>query len=212
MLPEPPEAAAIEIATPRRSLRAELPVLLAVAFAIVFLIKTFVIQAFFIPSGSMLPTLAEGDRVVVSRLSYRLHEPRRGDIVVFEAPSSFARPDDGGEAALPVRVARFFLETIGFQQPPHEDFIKRVIGLPGETVEGRGGAIVIDGRPLREPYLHGVSFGDFGPATVREGHLWVMGDNRGASSDSRTFQDIPIESVVGRAVVRVWPPSRVGFL
>lgn len=158
----------------------------------------------------MVPTLEVGDRVVVSRISYQLHDPRRGDVVVFESPAGVDTDDDG--AALPVRIVREFFETVGLRQPSTEDFIKRVIALPGETVEGRNGTVYIDGEPLEEPYLDGVSIGDFAPEVVPEGRLWVMGDNRGGSSDSRQFKSIDIDSIVGRAVARVWPPGRIGFL
>ncbi len=158
----------------------------------------------------MLPTLEVGDRVVVSRISYQIHDPRRGDVVVFESPAGVDTDDDG--AALPVRIMREFFETVGLRQPSTEDFIKRVIALPGEIVEGRSGVVYIDGEPLEEPYLEGVSPGDFDAVTVPEGHLWVMGDNRGGSSDSRVFGPIETDKVVGRAVARVWPPGRIGFL
>lgn len=158
----------------------------------------------------MLPTLEVGDRVVVSRLAYQVHDPRRGDIVVFESPEAV---EDGDDDPLPVRVVTDFLETVGLAQPSEQDFIKRVIALPGETVEGRDGVVLVDGDPLEEPYLDGMSIGDFDAVTVPEGHLWVMGDNRGGSSDSRTaFGPVPEESVVGRAVLRLWPLDRIGFL
>ena len=204
-----PAARAIDLPRPRRSFAAELPGLVVAAFVIAFLVKSLVAQAFFIPSRSMVPTLEVGDRVVVSRLAYRTHEPHRGDVLVFEA-------DDGGgngdHDALPVRALKGFLETVGLRQPSAEDFIKRVIGLPGETLEGRNGVVYVDGRPLREPYLVGGNIGDFGPVTVPPGHLWMMGDNRGQSSDSRVFGPVAKDRVVGRALLRVWPPGRLGFL
>lgn len=203
--------ASIERPTRRRSIISEVPTLVGAALVIAFLVKTFVAQAFFIPSESMLPLLEVGDRVVVSRLAYDLHEPNRGDVVVFESPNG-PRDSGGDDSPLPVRVVRQFFQTVGLVQPSAEDFIKRVVGLPGETVEGRGGQIFVDGRRLTEPYLDGQTVGDFPPTTVPEGHLWVMGDNRGHSSDSRFFGAIPQSSVVGRAVLRVWPPARVGFL
>lgn len=191
---------------------AELPFLVASALVIAFLLKTFVAQAFYIPSGSMIPTLEVGDRVVVSRVAYDVHDPRRGDVVVFEAPHGDTAGDDGDGGLLPVRLLRGFFETVGLTQPSTEDFIKRVVGLPGETVEGRDGRLYIDAQPLEEPYLEGLSFGDFAPTTVPDDHLWVMGDNRAHSSDSRVFGAIPEDSVVGRAMARVWPFDRLGFL
>jgi signal peptidase I len=192
-----------------RSVLRELPVLLLVAFLIAFSVKSLVAQAFFIPSESMVPTLEVGDRVLVSRLSYRLHEPRRGDVVVFSSP--FENGDDDDDS-LPVRVLHGILESVGLRHPSTEDFIKRVIALPGETVEGRGGRIHIDGRPLDEPYLAETQIEDFEPKKVPEGTLWVMGDNRNHSSDSRLFGPIDEDTIVGRAILRIWPVTRLGFL
>lgn len=202
---------AIERPAPRRTLVSELPLLVGTALVIAFLLKTFIAQAFYIPSGSMVPTLEIGDRVVVSRVAYDLHDPRRGDVVVFEAPhEGFEEEGNGG--FLPVRLIRGFFETVGLAQPSTEDFIKRVIALPGETVEGRDGRVYVDGELLDEPYLEGDAIGDFPPTTVPEDHLWVMGDNRNHSSDSRVFGAIPEDSIVGRAMARVWPFDRLGFL
>jgi signal peptidase I len=184
----------------------ELPILLFIAFLIAFTVKSTVAQAFFIPSESMVPTLEVGDRVLVSRLSYKLHEPRRGDVVVFSSP--FEDEDDKDHSPLPSRV----LESVGLRQPSTEDFIKRVIALPGETVEGRDGRIFVDGKVLDEPYLTDMTVDGFEPKKVPEGMLWVMGDNRGHSSDSRVFGTIDEDDVVGRAIVRIWPLPRLGFL
>ena len=202
---------AIERPEVRRSIFAELPLLVGAALVIAFLLKSFVAQAFYIPSGSMLPTLEVNDRVVVSRLAYDLHDPRRGDVVVFVAPNQAAAEAKDDGRPLPVRLVVSFLRTVGLAQPSTEDFIKRVVGLPGETVEGRGGGILINGRPLDEPYLT-QDPGTFAPVVVPKGHVWVMGDNRSGSSDSRFFGPIPEDSIVGRAVARVWPFDRLGFL
>lgn len=187
----------------------ELPVLLVMAAAIALVVKAFVAQAFFIPSESMGPQLTAGDRVVVSRLAYRLHDPRRGDIVVFDDP---ADGDTGDDDVLPVRLGREALEALGVVRPRDKELIKRIVALPGETVAGVDGTVVVDGRPLREPYLDGGRAGDFGPVLVPDGHLFVMGDNRGNSKDSRVFGPIDEDLVVGRAIARVWPPGRVAFL
>ncbi len=191
-------------------LLAEIPLIAALALAVVFPVKTWVAQAFFIPSGSMVPQLEVGDRVLVSKLSYRLHEPRRGDVIVFENPERAPEPD----AALPpVRVARAVLEAAGVVRPRSEDYIKRVIALPGETFEVRAGRILIDGRELVEPYLPAGTFmPDHEPVVVGADQLWVMGDNRPHSRDSRFFGAVDRDSVVGRAVLRLWPPQRVAFL
>jgi signal peptidase I len=181
-----------------------------VAFVIAFLVKTFVAQAFFIPSESMVHTLEVGDRVLVSRVSYQLHEPRRGDIVVFTSP--FETQGKGDSRSLPSRVIHTVLESVGLRQPSTEDFIKRVIGLPGETVEGKNGKILINGRELVEPYLAEEPVGDFPPKAIPKGQLWVMGDNRNRSSDSRVFGPIKKSKIVGRAILRIWPVTRLGFL
>jgi len=157
------------------------------ALAVALLVKTFLLQAFYIPSESMVHTLEVGDRVLVNKLSYDVEDVGRGDIIVFEKPEG-----EVGEI---------------------QDLIKRAIGLPGETIEGRDGGILIDGEPLDEPYLdEGVITGDFGPVEVPEGHLFMMGDNRGNSRDSRFFGPVPGDSLVGRAFLRVWPPGEAGTL
>ncbi len=187
--------------------------MVAAAAVIAFVIKAFVAQAFYIPSGSMLPQLQIDDRVVVSKIAYRLHPPRRGDIVVFDCPE-VSCTERKRPAGSPVRrVLRSVAEGVGVVQPSAEEFIKRVVALPGETVEARSGAVYVNGRRLVEPYLPpGTATADFGPVTVPGGHLYVMGDNRSNSSDSRVFGPIPRSSVVGRTVVRIWPVGDASFL
>ncbi|MEA2901988.1 MAG: signal peptidase [Actinomycetota bacterium] len=188
----------------------EAVVLVATAMIIAFLIKTFVAQAFFIPSGSMIPQLNVGDRVVVSKLAYRLHDPHRGDIVVFDAPNQVAVKDDQG---LPGKVVKGILESIGLSTPSTEEYIKRVIGLPGDKVEGRDGRVYVNDRELVEPYLpQGPTTRDFEPVELGADQLWVMGDNRENSSDSRVFGPIPEDTIVGRAFVKVWPVPDLSFL
>ncbi|MGH9034282.1 MAG: signal peptidase I [Acidimicrobiia bacterium] len=182
--------------------------LLLVAFLIAFGVKSLVAQAFFIPSESMESTLKVGDRVLVSRISYRMHDPRRGDVVVFVSPFENGKDEPG----LPVRVLRGILESVGLRQPSTEDYIKRVIGLPGETVEGREGKIFVNGRELVEPYLGEETVPGFEPKKVPKGKLWVMGDNRNQSQDSRVFGPIDEDKVIGRAILRIWPIPRIGFL
>jgi len=185
-------------------------VLLLVAAGIALVVKAFLAQAFFIPSASMDPQLVEGDRVVVSRLAYDLHEPRRGDVLVFDDPTTPEPPD---RSLLPVRLGRDALEALGVVQPRGRELIKRVVGLPGETVAGAGGQVLVDGRPLQEPYLDaGVVTDPFPPVLVPEGHVFVMGDSRGNSRDSRRFGPVPTDEVVGRAIARVWPPARLAWL
>ena len=190
----------------------ETALLVGLAIVIAVLLRAFVAQAFRIPSASMEPQLRAGDRVIVSRLAYDVHEPRRGDIVVFDCPPATGC-EDRGDDPLPARALQTVAEALLLRQPEIEEFIKRVIGLPGETVEGHDGSVWIDGRRLVEPYLpEGTVTSDFGPVTVEPDHLWVMGDNRGNSSDSRVFGQIEQSTVVGRAIARVWPPQRLAFL
>ena len=203
-----------ELSAAARTVR-ELPLLIVAAGVIAFLVKTLIAQAFYIPSGSMLPQLEVNDRVVVSKLAYRLHEPRRGDIVVFDSPNQVKSDDDGGNIV--TRLIRKVGTGIGIVQPSTEEFIKRVIALPGETVDLQDGKVYVNGRPVNEPYLAPntlsmptgpVKF----PVTVPPDHLWVMGDNRTASSDSRSFGPIPMDDVVGRTIVKVWPLPSASFL
>lgn len=161
------------------------------AILVAFLVKTFLVQAFRIPSESMEPTLLVGDRVLVNKLSYRLHDVNRGDVVVFTRPANLSS---------------------GADQP--EDLIKRVIGLPGETVQTKDGDVYVDGRELEEPYLppgtetNGIEE----PLDIPAGHLLVMGDNRGNSQDGRVFGPIDEDTIVGRAFMVMWPPGRMGSL
>jgi signal peptidase I len=186
----------------------ELPLLLVVALVLSLVVRAHVAQAFYIPSASMEPQLEVGDRVVVSRTAYRLHDVRRGDIVVFPSPGS--APDDRNVVE---RVGSDLLEAVAIRKPGEDELIKRVVGLPGETVGARDGQVVVDGRRLEEPYLSDeVVTLDFGPVTVPEGHVFVMGDNRSNSSDSRVIGPIDLDTIVGRAVARVWPPDRTAFL
>jgi signal peptidase I len=197
--------------SPTRALK-ELPILLVIAGVIAFLVRTFVAQAFYIPSGSMLPQLQILDRVVVSKVSYKLHDPRRGDIVVFDNPYPQQTSTNTSDNAV-VRAVRGVGKAIGVVQPSTDEFIKRVIGLPGETVEGRENHVYINGRLLDEPYLQpSVVTSTFAPLTVPKGQLWVMGDNRTNSGDSRVFGPISENKVVGRAIVKVWPLGAASFL
>ena len=190
----------------------ELPVLFLIAVVIAFVVKTFLAQAFYIPSESMVPQLLVNDRVVVSKLAYKLHDPRRGDIVVFDSPSARFRREEPDRGPIG-RVVHFVFERIGIVQPSTDEFIKRVVALPGETVEGRDGKLFVNGRELIEPYLEpGATRGTFAAVTVPKGTLWVMGDNRGNSADSRFFGPIKQDTVVGRAFVKVWPPGSASFL
>jgi signal peptidase I len=213
------------VATPSRSARKhkrpfwhELPVLLVLSLGLAVLIKTFVVQAFYIPSGSMQETLELGDRVLVNKLSYRVRDIRRGEIVVFRGPESW-KPE---RAPLPPpdnvvkRLLRPVGRALGAAPPGEKDFIKRVVGLPGDTVACcTDGHVTVNGQPLDESsYLFEDDQRDFDPVTVEPGQMWVMGDHRSVSKDSRDPDQgaVPIDNVIGRAFVIVWPVGHMGRL
>ena len=205
-------------ATGKRML-VEVVAILLLAFLMVIGARLVAIDVRVIPSASMVPQLQVGDRVLVSRLAYRFRVPNRGDIVVFppdhgsEAGPKSPPPED--DTSFFIRPFRDLGRWLSLVDPPQEeqDLIKRVIGLPGETVEGRDGAVFVNGRRLLEPYLPaGVFTSDFDPVYVPEGGLWVMGDNRGGSLDSRSFGVIPEGVVLGRALLKVWPLRSAAFL
>jgi signal peptidase I len=192
----------------------EFGILTLAALVIAIVIKTFLVQAFFIPSGSMEPTLLPDDRILVNRLAYRFGDVERGDIIVFADPTP--SPHDRGVFGT---LLHWLGEGIGVVRPADDDFIKRVIALPGETWEIRGGDTFVDGRRLREPYVNQADLDtrSFGPETVPDGMLFVMGDNRTHSGDSRFpppggLGYIPIDRVIGQAFVTIWPPSQATWL
>ena len=155
------------------------------AAILALLIMTFVARAFTVDGPSMLPTLHDGERLMVDKLTYRFREPQRGEIVVFRYPAD-----------------------------PREHFIKRIIGLPGDVVEIRAGRVYVNGSALDESYLATPTWGQFGPVRVPAGRYFVLGDNRTNSEDSRYPQVgfVPRSYLEGRALWRFWPPSRIGIL
>jgi signal peptidase I len=189
----------------RRSFWAELPGLLLTALAIAVVIKTFLMQPFWIPSESMLPTIEVNDRVMVNKLSYKLGDPERFDVVVFPDPR-----EPELEESIPEAVIRSVLEAVGVRTRGRDDLIKRVIGLPGETVEIRDNRVLVDGAPINEPYLGEVIMANEGPFTIADGEVFVMGDNRNASFDSRRFGPIDLENLVGEAFLTIWPLAHFG--
>lgn len=192
----------------RKSFWAELPGLLLTALVIAVLIKTFLIQPFWIPSESMLDTIHVNDRVMVNKLAFQFGEPQRGDVVVFRDP---AEPEV--DESVPEVVVRSVLEAIGIRTRGLDDLIKRVIGLPGETITISDNRVHVDGVAIEEPYLdEDVVMPDAGPFVVGDDEVFVMGDNREFSFDSRRFGNIPYESLVGRAFVIIWPVSNFGGL
>jgi signal peptidase I len=194
----------------RRSIWRELPVLIVIAFAVAILIKTFLLQAFYIPSGSMIPSLAVGDRVLVEKVSFWFGEADRGDVVVFER--SVVAPQGEDEEGIWTQLGDAFKELFGFPTEG-QDLIKRVIATEGETVQASEGRVLIDGEPIDEPYLPAdTTTENFGPVVVPDGMIFVMGDNRDGSDDSRVFGPVPTDTIVGRAFVIVWPPGDMGGL
>jgi signal peptidase I len=189
-------------------------ILIAAAIVIAIVIKTFLFQAFYIPSESMVPTLEVGDRVLVNKLSYDLHDIHRGDIVVFAAEPN-----------------------LEWHHLDIDDLVKRVIALPGETItQCETNRVCIDGRLLDESYLPKGTVTTIpttlpyvtdaagkkvlvceksspeGGCTVPAGHVFVMGDNRTNSADARVHGPIKESSIVGRVFLRIWPPGRIGFM
>lgn len=165
----------------------EWAVVLVGAVLVALVLRAALFQAFWIPSESMETTLLINDRVLVNKLSYKLHDVHRGDVVVF-----VRRDDEPGE---------------------YRDLIKRVIGLPGDTVESRDNVVYVNGAKMVEPYLDpGITTSNFGPVVVPEDQVFVMGDNRNESYDSRNFGTIEEDRIVGRAFVLFWPVNRVSWL
>jgi signal peptidase I len=184
----------------------ELPALLLAALVVAILIKTFIVQPFYIPSESMVHTLEINDRVMVSKLSYRFGEIERGDVVVFETGPALEQ--SGTE-----QVVGAVLDALGIRSSGQEDLIKRVIALGGDTVAISDNQVLVNGEPVVEPYLKaGVEMSDMPERRIEDGWLWVMGDNRNESSDSRVFGAVAADDVVGRAVLRIWPVDRLGQL
>ncbi|HUL86528.1 MAG TPA: signal peptidase I [Actinomycetota bacterium] len=209
---QPPDAPTVEPAGGRPW--RELPILIVVAIVVAIVIKTFLVQAFFIPSTSMVPTLLEGDRVLVCRVCNHFAGIHRGEIVVFSDP----HPSDGQERGLIGGALHWLGEGIGVARPENPDFIKRVIGLPGDVVEIDRGQVIVNGEKLDEPYLDpDRDTRSFGKVEVPNGMLYVLGDNRLVSGDSRFPPGtgvgfVPEDKVIGRAFVTVWPPGRWRWL
>jgi signal peptidase I len=192
----------------RLPLVVRLGLLAVLALGATVFVRSHVAQVFSIPSSSMEPQLQPGDRVLVSRTAYRVHDANRGDIVVFDAPTSLPVDEPFLEA-----TANGVLESVGLRERGDDELIKRVVGLPGETISAQDGQVVVDGHLVVEPYLpEGVTTADFGPVEVPDGHVFVLGDNRARSADSRVIGPLAVDTIVGRAIARIWPPSRTAFL
>jgi len=166
-------------------------VIVAIAVSVALVMRVFVVQTFYIPSPSMSPTLKVGDRILVNKLAYRLHGVGRGDIVVFRRPPS----EDCGT--------------------PVADLVKRVIGLPGETISDKNGTLFINGKVLPEPWLPkndaNTFTPSFGPVKIGPDSYFVMGDNRNVSCDSRYWGTVNRSLIIGKVEMRIWPLDRIAF-
>lgn len=154
---------------------------IAIAVVLAVIIRFFLFQPFYIPSGSMKPTLTEGDRIIVNKITYRFSKPQRGDIMVFKYPIN-----------------------------PKRDFIKRIIGLPGETILIKDSALYINENFIEQPFLpKGLKYPDFGPIKIAENQYFMMGDNRNNSEDSRFWGTLPKQNIIGKAMFIYWPVNRL---
>jgi signal peptidase I len=195
----------------------EFVVIIAVALGLAIGIQAFLVKPFRIPSPSMVPTLAVGQRVLVNRVGTHFGDPSRGDIVVFKPPAGAnsnqcgipSEPADGHPCGKPT------------EERSDDNFIKRVIGLPGDTVSVKGNHAIVNGKQLDEPYVNKPAFEPNGcsnlcnlpkPITVPPDHFFMMGDNRGESDDSRDWGPVPKKWIIGHAFFTYWPPKRIGTL
>ena len=159
---------------------------IVVALVLALIIRAFFLQVFWIPSGSMEPTLDINDRIVVNKVSFHFRDPRRLEVVVFRQVES--------------------------ADPTKKDLIKRLVGLPGERLELKNGVIVINGRPIDERHTGNQDFANFGPVTIPQDSFFVMGDNRPASADSRYWGFLPKKNLIGPAFLRIWPLYKFGLI
>jgi signal peptidase I len=164
--------------------------ILVIALAVALIIRLFVAEPRYIPSDSMVPTLAIGDRLVVEKVSYYLHPPTTGDIVVFEPPS----------------------QLLEYGYASNKAFIKRIIGTPGDVVQVHQGEVYLNGQPLTEPYIAEAPNYEMPPVQVPQNQFFVMGDNRNNSNDSHIWGFLPRQNIIGRAVFRFFPTDRLGWI
>lgn len=155
----------------------------AIALVLTFLLRAYVVESFVVDGPSMEPTLRDGERLLISKLSYVFSEPKRGDVIIFRYP-----------------------------RDPHKDYVKRIVALPGDEIRMDMGRLYINGQPVKEPYALESPVGDFNTITVPEGCVFVLGDNRGNSEDSRMFGAVPIKLIKGRAFLVFWPLSQTHVL
>ncbi len=163
--------------------------LIVLALFIAAIVRIFIAEPRYIPSPSMVPTLAVGDRLLVDKISYQLHPPKPGDIVVFEPPPQLQ----------------------GYGYTTSQAFIKRVIGLPGQTVQVSQGTVLVNNQPLQEPYILEPPKYEMPAVKIPPDSLFVMGDNRNDSNDSHVWGFLPIDNIIGKAAFRFWPWPRAGL-
>jgi signal peptidase I len=218
--PEPDKGSGTKRSNPILRFLGEMPGLIIMSLLLAILIKTFLVQAFYIPSESMRDTLQINDRILVSKIPYYLHDPKVGDVIVFSEPDPAKQVHRGA-------IDGFFhwlIQGVGFQKPDNQDFIKRVIGTPGDTVWATHGHVFVNGVKISEPYAKGTT-DDFEKVKVPPDMYFVLGDNRQSSQDSRyglgVVADpekmpgigfIPRENIIGKAWVIVWPRAHWGTL
>jgi len=207
----------------------ELPILIVIALVLTFLIQTFIARVYVIPSGSMEQTLngctgCDGDRILVDKLTFDFTDPEPGDVVVFKGPPGWDQSEFNVDETnnVVLKWLRQFGSSIGIGTPPEYDLVKRIIAVGGQTVSccDAQNHTLVDGKPLNEPYVYlepgseSMAYHKFGPVKIPQGYVWVEGDNRGDSNDSR-FQNnggingiVPVSDVIGIARTIIWPPSR----
>ena len=203
------------------SLLRELPILVILALLVSLLIKSFLVQFFYIPSGSMENTLQIKDRVAVNRIPFIGNDISRGDVIVFRDPAGWLPEASSVTGNGITNAIREGLVLVGIVPNPAKQYlVKRVIGVAGDNVVAKDRVLTINGKPTNEPYIfagNSPSDTDFN-ITVPEGKVWVMGDHRGASGDSRVHQDdvnngmVPVEKITGRVIATIWPIKQIGFI
>jgi signal peptidase I len=203
------------------SLLRELPILVILALLVSLLIKSFLVQFFYIPSGSMENTLQIKDRVAVNRVPFLGNDISRGDVIVFRDPAGWLPEASSVTGNGITNAIREGLVLVGIIPNPAKQYlVKRVIGVAGDNVVAKDQVLTINGKPTNEPYIFAgntPSDTDFN-ITVPEGKVWVMGDHRGASGDSRVHQDdvnngmVPVEKITGRVIATIWPIKQIGII
>ena len=191
----------------------ELVVIVAVALGLALLIQAFLVKPYKIPSGSMIPTLVEGQRVLVNRLSHRYSDPKVGDVTVFHPPAG-AGSQDGSERCGDVNQRPDHAGDRPVNKPSSEYFIKRIVAGPGDVIFVRDGRLYRNGKRQKDSFTTpcgaGAGCNFERPIRIPAGHWFMMGDNRGASDDSRFWGPVPTDWIIGPAFATYWPPSRIG--